>query len=156
MRRCLASFLWMQCASKPKESARRWHSRRAFLRDFGTSPPARFSYQATPANRVAGRMFVGCRCRFMARNGPPAMSAVWSLSGGKRTWRLRAPTSEFDPSRTSEAKTAMRVTVNPSYDASPIKQIAGRRCVKGTSLSHNSRTDVTKAWGKQSVANSLC
>jgi hypothetical protein len=25
------------------------------------------------------------------------MSAVWSLSGGKRTWRLRAPTSEFDP-----------------------------------------------------------
>src|ERR1700692_4294620 len=33
----------------------------------------------------------------VARNGPPAMSAVWSLSGGKRTWRLRAPTSEFDP-----------------------------------------------------------
>src|ERR1700686_1915332 len=27
--------------------------------------------------------------------------AVWSLSGGKRTWRLRAPTSEFDPTRTS-------------------------------------------------------
>src|SRR5260370_29889424 len=36
----------------------------------------------------------------MARNGPPAMSAVWSLSGGKRTWRLPAPTSEFDPFRT--------------------------------------------------------
>src|SRR6202011_4306956 len=35
----------------------------------------------------------------LARNGPPAMSAVWSLSGGKRTWRLRAPTSEFDPQR---------------------------------------------------------
>jgi hypothetical protein len=33
----------------------------------------------------------------MARTGPPAMSAVLSLSGGKRTWRLRAPTSEFDP-----------------------------------------------------------
>jgi len=31
----------------------------------------------------------------MARFGPPAMSAVWSLSGGKRTWRLWAPTSEF-------------------------------------------------------------
>jgi hypothetical protein len=28
------------------------------------------------------------------------MSAVWSLSGGKRTWRLRTPTSEFDPKRT--------------------------------------------------------
>jgi len=28
------------------------------------------------------------------------MSAVWSLSGGKRTWRLRAPTSEFDPQAT--------------------------------------------------------
>jgi len=27
------------------------------------------------------------------------MSAVWSLSGGKRTWRLRAPTSEIDPTR---------------------------------------------------------
>src|SRR6202521_5241948 len=35
-------------------------------------------------------------CPPLARNGPPAMSAVWSLSGGKRTWRLRAPTSEFD------------------------------------------------------------
>jgi len=28
------------------------------------------------------------------------MSAVWSLSGGKRTSRLRAPTSEFDPKPT--------------------------------------------------------
>jgi hypothetical protein len=28
------------------------------------------------------------------------MSAVWSLSGGKRTLRLRSPTSEFDPERT--------------------------------------------------------
>ena len=27
------------------------------------------------------------------------MSEVWSLSEGKRTWRLRAPTSEFDPER---------------------------------------------------------
>jgi len=34
---------------------------------------------------------------WQARTGPPAMSAVLSLSGGKRTWRLRAPTSEFDP-----------------------------------------------------------
>jgi hypothetical protein len=25
------------------------------------------------------------------------MSTFWSLTGGKRTWRLRAPTSEFDP-----------------------------------------------------------
>src|SRR5450631_2761592 len=29
------------------------------------------------------------------------MSAVWSLTGGKRTWRLRRPTSQFDPKRTS-------------------------------------------------------
>ena len=28
------------------------------------------------------------------------MSAVWSLSGGKRTFRLRSPTSEFAPDRT--------------------------------------------------------
>ena len=28
------------------------------------------------------------------------MSAVWSLTGGKRTWRLRGPTSEIDPTRT--------------------------------------------------------
>ena len=32
------------------------------------------------------------------------MSAVWSLSGGKRTWRLRAPTSEFDPRADFEAR----------------------------------------------------
>jgi hypothetical protein len=25
------------------------------------------------------------------------MSAIWSLTGGKRTWRLCSPTSEFDP-----------------------------------------------------------
>src|ERR1700674_5210383 len=37
-----------------------------------------------------------CMSPEVARNGPPAMSAIWSLSGGKRTWRLRAPTSEFD------------------------------------------------------------
>jgi hypothetical protein len=29
------------------------------------------------------------------------MSAVCSLSGGKRTWPWPAPTSEFDPTRTS-------------------------------------------------------
>src|SRR6476620_11501608 len=33
----------------------------------------------------------------LARNGPQAMSAIWSLTGGKRTWRLCSPTSEFDP-----------------------------------------------------------
>jgi hypothetical protein len=33
-----------------------------------------------------------------------------------------ASISHFDPARTSEAKTAMRVTVNPSYDASPINR----------------------------------
>src|ERR1700730_14016228 len=29
------------------------------------------------------------------------MSVVWSLSGEKRTWRLRAPISELDPQQTS-------------------------------------------------------
>jgi hypothetical protein len=28
------------------------------------------------------------------------MSAIWSLTGGKRTWRLCSPTSEVDPKRT--------------------------------------------------------
>src|SRR6476620_8608332 len=36
----------------------------------------------------------------LARNGPQAMSAIWSLTGGKRTWRLCSPTSEFDPKAT--------------------------------------------------------
>jgi hypothetical protein len=29
-----------------------------------------------------------------------------SLSGGKRTWRLRAPTSEFDPTATLATRSA--------------------------------------------------
>jgi hypothetical protein len=33
----------------------------------------------------------------VARNGPPAMSAQRSLTGGKRTSRLRPPKSENDP-----------------------------------------------------------
>jgi len=36
------------------------------------------------------------------------MSAVLSLSGGKRTWRLRAPTSEFDPWATYKADRRFR------------------------------------------------
>jgi hypothetical protein len=43
----------------------------------------------------------GCAMSFLARNGPPVMSAVRSLTGRKRTWRLRAPTSDFDPFRKS-------------------------------------------------------
>ena len=39
-----------------------------------------------------------------ARNGLPLMSAVWSLSGGERTWRLRAPTSEFDLNRSFKTR----------------------------------------------------
>jgi hypothetical protein len=38
---------------------------------------------------------------FLARNGHGAMSAVRSLSGGEQTSRLRVPTSEIDPTRTS-------------------------------------------------------
>jgi hypothetical protein len=60
-----------------------------------------------PVNRIPQRPVVRSRIKIkraspkLARNGPPAMSAVWSLSGGKRTWRLRAPTSENDPTETS-------------------------------------------------------
>jgi len=38
------------------------------------------------------------------------MSAVWPLTGGKRTWRLRGPTSEIDPFQkwgSSREQTAM-------------------------------------------------
>src|SRR5260221_1419702 len=38
------------------------------------------------------------------------MSAVWSLTGGKRTWRLCSPTSELDPHRTSTTKVGNRHT----------------------------------------------
>src|SRR5258707_6071385 len=55
---------------------------------------------------------------YSARNGPPAMSAVWSLSGGKRTRRLRAPTSEFDPSPTSPLR-------HPGYAHALINAFAG-------------------------------
>src|ERR1700674_4766679 len=50
------------------------------------------------------------RCRLLARNGPPAMSAVWSLSGGKRTWRLRAPTCVFDATETVAVHCATALT----------------------------------------------
>jgi hypothetical protein len=38
------------------------------------------------------------------------MSAVWSLSGGKRTWRLRAPTSEFDPKAEMERPSRKQIS----------------------------------------------
>jgi len=38
---------------------------------------------------------IGLSLPKLTPNGPPAMSAVWSLSGGKRTWRLWSPTSAF-------------------------------------------------------------
>jgi len=55
----------------------------------------------------------------------------------------------FDPIRTSEAKNAASRNESDSELFSRCisnKQIAGSRCVKGTSLSHNSRTDVMQAW----------
>ena len=42
-----------------------------------------------------------CMSFLLARNGSPAMSTHWSLTGGKRTSRLRWPRSENDPQRTS-------------------------------------------------------
>ena len=65
-----------------------------------------FEY-AAHGNRVRSaafaRLFLSCDlhplCLFMAPNGPPAMSAIWSLTGVDRTWRLSWPTSDFDPER---------------------------------------------------------
>jgi hypothetical protein len=48
------------------------------------------------------------RGRLMAPNGPPAMSAIRSLTEVNRTWRLRGRTSEIDPIRTSTPCAATR------------------------------------------------
>jgi hypothetical protein len=58
-------------------------------------PPVTALTVGLPAQRAIAQRFSA-----VARNGPPAMSAVWSLSRGKRTWRLLAPTSVFDPTET--------------------------------------------------------
>jgi hypothetical protein len=47
--------------------------------------------------RAADVIEQAVRCLLMAQNGPQPMSAVWSLLGGKRTSRIRPPTSENDP-----------------------------------------------------------
>src|SRR5664279_251280 len=36
-------------------------------------------------------------CLFLARNGPQAMSAAWSLTGGKRTWHQKHISVAIDP-----------------------------------------------------------
>src|SRR6266403_1309042 len=70
-----------------------------------------------------------------------------AVFGGRKTFP-----HGLDPIRTSEAK---NVTPRNESDSDPFsrcisnKQIAGSRCVKGTSLSHNSRTDVMKAWANK-------
>jgi hypothetical protein len=46
------------------------------------------------------RGLLRCMSPFMARNGPQAMSAVWSLAGGKRTWQGKLISVAIDPSRT--------------------------------------------------------
>ncbi len=56
------------------------------------------------------------------------MSAIWSLSEGKRTWRLGAPTSEIDPDRTSMSE-CLRVTQKKTARkrlASQVRFVAGR------------------------------
>ncbi len=49
---------------------------------------------------VQRRLLLRCMSLFLARNGPPAMSAVRSLSGVNRTWRTALPRSQFDPTET--------------------------------------------------------
>jgi hypothetical protein len=69
--------------------------RRSFISD-----PLTYGWVWCPLNRQTASKVAAFLGLLLARNGPFAMSAVWSLSGGKRTWRLRALTSEFDPERT--------------------------------------------------------
>jgi putative ABC transport system substrate-binding protein len=45
-----------------------------------------------------------CLSPEVARNGPPAMSAVWSLSGGKRTSSGEPISVAIDPTETLAAK----------------------------------------------------
>src|SRR5258708_36401707 len=42
-----------------------------------------------------------CMSPEVARNGPQAMSAIWSLTGGKRTSRRQPNLVAIDPNRTS-------------------------------------------------------
>jgi hypothetical protein len=50
----------------------------------------------------------------MARNGPPAMSAVWSLSGGKRTCGGRPISAAIDPKRTCVGERANDLHPRPN------------------------------------------
>jgi hypothetical protein len=59
---------------------------------------ATFSSRASSAH---GGRFHFELCRMLAPNGPPAMSAQWSLTGGKRTWRGRSSLVANDPTETS-------------------------------------------------------
>jgi hypothetical protein len=58
--------------------------------------------EVAAAHRAAAAALLrGALSPELARNGPPAISAQWSLTGGKRTSRLRPTKSEKDPERTS-------------------------------------------------------
>ena len=45
----------------------------------------------------------------MAPNGPQAMSAIWSLTGAKRTWQEKLVSVAIDPCRTSMAISYLQV-----------------------------------------------
>src|ERR1700688_1175493 len=50
--------------------------------------------------RLAADEKGGIKCLFLARTGPPAMSAVRSLPEGKRTWLAQPRLVEMDPMQT--------------------------------------------------------
>jgi hypothetical protein len=52
----------------------------------------------------------------MALFGHGAMSAQWSLTGGKRTSRLRALTSENDPKRSLGSGWRQKVALPSTYE----------------------------------------
>jgi hypothetical protein len=59
----------------------------------------------------------------MARTGPPAMSAIRSLTGVDRTWRRQPNSTEIDPKPTSAVGRA-RISKTQSLDAANIATLA--------------------------------
>src|ERR1700676_2101505 len=115
---CCGSVMRQDRASTPGARGR---IRRRSMHSSHPSPRASGStLMPVQADKVI-EIMLQCMSPEMARNGPPAMSAVWSLSEGKRTWRLRAPTSELDPKRTSahwSGGRRLRSAYHPTVDLS--------------------------------------
>ena len=82
------------------------------------------------------------------------MSAVWSLSGRKRTWRSRAPTSEFDPHRTSDLLPLGLIESHLSIVA--LSQI--NRSVPDTNIRKPQllSAHATGMWGKWHLGSAMC